>query len=352
MWKKLDKILKKADGVMITSPHNLRYFSGFSGGEGVCLIGRDFKYLFVDSRYTIAAKSEVSNFTVIEFGGGMFLDEIKSKIDKNSIKVLAFEDRNITVSTYNRYKEKLTGIEFVGVSEELADLRMIKTEEELSFLRQAEKIGDTAFTRVLPMIKVGVTECEIAAELEHQMRKCGAEGTSFETIVVSGAKSGMPHGKPDNKKLDRGDFVTMDFGCIYRGYCSDMTRTVIMDSASEEQMRIYNTVLKAQRSGLESIRAGIKGCDADFAARNVIKDDGYGEFFGHSLGHGVGLLIHELPNLSPMSQTVLKENMVVTCEPGIYIEGLGGVRIEDMVVVKKGGIENLTSSPKEPIICG
>lgn len=352
MWRKLNDILKTTDALMITSPHNLRYFSGFAGGEGVCIIGGKFRYLFVDSRYTVAAKLEATDFEIIEYAGGKLAEEILARLRGNTVKSLGFEDDNLTVAAFDTYKEKFTGIDFVGISKEMGKLRMVKTEEELDCIRRAEAIGDIAFEKVLPTLKAGVSECEIAAELEYQMRLCGAEGASFETIVVSGYKSGMPHGKPDGKKLEKGDFVTMDFGCIFGGYCSDMTRTVVIEEASQEQVKIYNTVLKAQLAGLEVISAGVIGKDADAVARRIITEAGYGKCFGHSLGHGVGLLIHEQPNLSPLSETVLCKNMVVTCEPGIYIEGFGGVRIEDTVVVKENGIENLSRSPKELMICG
>lgn len=351
MWKKLYDILKNTDVVMLTSPHNMRYFSGFSGGEGVCIIGNGFRYLFVDSRYTIAAKQEAVDFEVIEFSGGKLLDEIASVFSERNVKKLSFEDEEVSFCAYNTYRNKFSQIEFEGVSKELSLLRMVKTEYEIQNISLAEKIGDIAFERVLPRIKKGVAECEIAAELEYQMRLMGAEKASFETVVVSGVKSGMPHGKPDGKKLEAGDFLTMDFGCVVNGYCSDMTRTVIIEKATDKQKEIYNTVLKAQLAGLNAIQSGIKGKDADAVSRDIIKEAGYGKCFGHSLGHGVGLLIHEQPNLSPLSETVLEENMIVTCEPGIYIENFGGVRIEDTVVVKKSGFLNLSSSPKELIIC-
>ncbi len=352
MWKKLNRILEEVDAVMLTSAHNLRYFSGFCGGEGVCVIGRDFRVLFVDSRYTVEAKRDAAEFEVIEFGSGKLLELVGSVLSDNGVKKLGFEDCEMQVSRFDAYRKKLSGIEFVPLGSKPDMLRAVKTESEINSLRMAEKIGDIAFEKVLPMIKVGVSENEIAAEIEYQMRRLGASGTSFDTIVVSGYKSAMPHGRPDNKKLERGDFVTMDFGCVYNGYCSDMTRTVVMETASDEQIKIYNTVLLAQLKGLETIKAGISGKDADAAARSVIEAAGYGKYFGHSLGHGVGLMIHEMPNLSPVSEVILEENAVVTCEPGIYIEGLGGVRIEDMVVVKNGRIENLTASTKELIVCG
>ncbi len=351
MYKKLENIFKETDAVLITSAHNLKYFSNFSGGEGVALIGKEFRFLFVDSRYTTSAKQEAKEFCVIEFSSGKLLEMLNEKIVRHSVKTVAFEDFEMTVSTYNLYKSRIDA-ELLPLGDKLSRLRMVKTDEEIIYLKKAESIGDEVFSKILPYIKAGVSENDIALEIEYQMRKLGAEGTSFETIVVSGKKSSMPHGRPDSKKLKCGDFVTMDFGCKYNGYCSDMTRTVAIEKIDEEQKKIYDTVLKAQKAGLDAIRAGVLAKDADFKARSAIEEAGYGRYFGHSLGHGVGLLIHELPNLSPKSDIILSENMVVTCEPGIYIEDFCGVRIEDMVVVKNDGYENLTNSTKELLICG
>ncbi|MEE1012981.1 MAG: Xaa-Pro peptidase family protein [Clostridia bacterium] len=347
-WEKLDGIFKEIDGVLLTSAHNLRYFTGFQGGEGIALITPKTRCLFVDSRYTVAAQEEAADFTVVEFGGGNRNQLMAEQME--DIRCIGYEDSYLTVAEFQTLQNVNPALEWKGISQRLEPLRMIKTPKELDFLRQAEQIGVDAFLAVLPQIKVGVTENEIAAELEYQMRKRGGEGTSFETIAVSGVKSSMPHGKPDNKKLENGDFVTMDFGCRWHGYCSDMTRTVAIGDITEEQRRIYDTVQKAQQTGLDSIRAGITGKEADTAARRVIADAGYGAFFGHSLGHGVGLLIHELPNLSPRSETVLQPGMIVTCEPGIYVPGLGGVRIEDMVCVTEDGMENLTHLSKDLLI--
>ena len=268
MWKRLKDILNEVDAVMITSAPNLRYFSGFCGGEGVCLIGNGFRYLFVDSRYTVAAKAEARDFEVIEFKGGRLCDELNSKLSAHSIENLGFEDREMTAAEFEMYREKLSQKTMTGLGSRLTMLRMIKTDEEIRLMKAAEGIGDMAFAEVLPMIKAGVSECEIAAELEYRMRRRGADKTSFDTIVVSGVKSSMPHGMPSSKKLERGDFVTMDFGCVYNGYCSDMTRTVVIETASDKQIKIYNTVLKAQLEGLCAIRAGIKGKDADSEQHN------------------------------------------------------------------------------------
>ena len=347
MTEKLNKLLENADAILITSPHNLRYFTGFKGGEGTALIGKSFKYLFVDSRYTIEAQIESPDFEVIEFGGGKKNAEIKSRLDKHNISSLNFEDENMSFAEYNFATNTFSNVEFHGASKELALLRMVKTPDEVDNLRKAEQIGVDAFKKILSLLKPGTAETEIVAELEYQMRKLGADGAAFDTIVVSGAKTSMPHGKPDNKKIENGDFVTMDFGCLYNGYCSDMTRTVVVGKASPEQKKIYQTVKQAQEAGLLAIKAGISGKDADKAARDIIDNAGYGKYFGHSLGHGVGLLIHEMPNLSPLSNVILEPGMIVTCEPGIYVPDLGGVRIEDMVCVTEGGIENLTDLDKE-----
>lgn len=338
--------------VMLTSPHNMQYFSGFSGGEGVVLLCADNSYIIVDSRYTGIAKEEAfSGFEVLEFGIKSPLFEIISeKLNSNNIKFVLFEDLYMSVSDCETYKNSLKDFEFIPKSNEIERLRMIKSEEELRCIRYAEQIGVDAFNHVLKYIKLGVSEAEIAAELEYFMKKQGAEKTSFDTIVLFGERTALPHGMPGERKLKKGDFILMDFGCKYKGYCSDMTRTVVTGKPSDRQIEIYEIVKQAQQIGLESIKSGISGNVPDCAARDYIALKGYGEYFGHSLGHGVGLMIHELPNLSPKSDIILEENMIVSCEPGIYIYGFGGVRIEDLVCVKRDGIENLTKLSKNLII--
>ncbi len=347
----ISDIFNKCNGVLITSPHNLRYFSNFCGGEGFCLIGKCFKTIIVDSRYTVEAKEECEGFEVIEYSSGRLLDIILGVLNRNSVKTLAYEDKDMTCSVYKTFSEKLAGIELLPIGNDLDIIRSVKTDNEIELIKKAEEIGDIAFKNVIPLIKAGMTENQLAAEIEYQMRKLGGSGTSFSTIAISGTKTAMPHGIPSDKKIEKGDMITLDFGCIYNGYCSDMTRSLILGEASKKQSEIYDIVLKAQLAGLSAIKEGVTGAQADRAARSIIEGAGYGDCFGHSLGHGVGLLVHELPNLSPRSDTVLMENMVVSCEPGIYIEGEFGVRIEDLVVVKKDGIINLTSSPKELISC-
>ena len=341
MHTKLDELLKTCDAVLLTSAHNMRYFSGFSGGEGAVLISSNEKIVYTDSRYTEAAQLETKAFRVIETNNWM--GELK---DFDSI---LFEDEEVSAAGYEKLKKALPKTKLISGSAELKKLRMVKPEAELEKIAEAEALACRAFKYVLGIIKPGLCEFELAAELEYYMKKNGGEGTSFDTIAISGARTSLPHGVPTGKRIEKGDFVTMDFGCKIGGYCADMTRTVVVGKASDEQRKIYNIVKTAQRAGLDFIREGVAGKAADAAARKVIEDAGYGEYFRHSLGHGVGLLVHELPNLSPKSEIELRTNMVVSCEPGIYIPDFGGVRIEDLVIVKTGGNINLTPTTKELI---
>lgn len=347
MRDRLKKILDKYDAVLLTSPHNMRYFSGFSGGEGAVVITKDTAVVFTDSRYTEQAQNETSGCQVKEAND--YLKSACEIFEELSLKTVMFEDDLLSAAGYKRLTELYRNCEFIFGAADINKLRMIKTPDELDKIRRAEEIGCKAFEHILNFIRPGVLERDIALEIEYFMRKQGAEGLSFDTIAISGARTSLPHGVPTAKAVEQGDFVTLDFGCVLDGYCSDMTRTVVVGKASDEQRRIYNTVKEAQQIGLDTIRAGISGCDADKAARDYIESCGYGQYFRHSLGHGVGLLVHELPNLSPKSRITLEENMVVSCEPGIYIPSFGGVRIEDLVVVKRDGCENLTRATKELI---
>ncbi len=345
MYKKLNGILNEVEAVLITSPYNMRYFSGFSGGEGALLIEKNKRALFTDSRYIEIAGKEATDFEVILKRKA---SDLTDYINDNKIKTIAIEDSFLTVFDLKQLKSQ-TDCVFIEKGKEIDDIRIIKEPFEIEKIKMAEEIGDKAFSHILGYIKDGITEIEIAAELEYFMKKQGAEKTSFDTIAISGKKTSMPHGTPSDKKLQSGDFITLDFGCVYKGYCSDMTRTVVLGKANEKQKEIYNIVLSAQLKGLEAIRSGVSCAKADKEARDIIEKAGYGEYFGHSLGHGVGLLIHESPNLSPRSEMILKENMVVSCEPGIYIPDFGGVRIEDLVVVNKEGCTILSKSHKNLI---
>lgn len=341
---------KQVDAILITDPYNMRYLSGFCGGEGILYISKAQHVLITDSRYTEAAMNE-SDFTVAEENPKQRRAEIlKGCIDRDQAESVGYEDNSMRCSEYAQMSAELSMVKsWVPMGESVDALRQIKTSEEIEYLGRAETIGDAAFTAILDYLKPGVTELEVAAHLEFEMKMAGASDLAFETIVASGLNSSMPHAHPGSKRLEPGDFVTMDFGCKYNGYCSDMTRTVVIGKADEKQKEIYNLVLKAQKEALDMLKAGITGCEADRVARTIIEKAGYGDCFGHSLGHSVGLFIHENPNLSARSHAVLQENMIETVEPGIYIPGFGGVRIEDMVVIKSDGCENLTHSPKHLI---
>lgn len=347
MKVKLNELFKKCDAVLLTSPHNMRYFSGFAGGEGAAVITKNKAYLLTDSRYIEQAESEAKGFEVTETNDWM--KGACRLFERNSLKTVAIEDDSMTAAEFNRLSELAPRREFIMAASKIRTMRMMKTEDELDRIRRAEEIGCRAFEHVLQYIKPGVMERDIALEIEYFMKKQGASGMSFDTIAISGARTSLPHGVPTDKKVENGDFVTMDFGCVLDGYCSDMTRTVVVGKANEEQKKIYEVVKKAQQIGLDTIREGIPCADADKAARDYIASCGFGQYFRHSLGHGVGLLVHELPNLSPRSEFTLEKNMVVSCEPGIYIPGFGGVRIEDLVAVTKDGCENLTRVTKELI---
>jgi len=331
------------EAVLISSAHNLQYFTGFTGGEGYALIAPDKKILYVDGRYTVQARIQAKEFEIVEYSGNVF-----SEIEKNKFNSYGFEDSYVSYATYNRMNDAVNA-RFVGVSDKLESLRCIKTSAETNNIQNAEQIGDNAFKHILGFIKEGVTEKELACEIEFYMRKKGAEKTSFDTIVAFGERAALPHAYPTDRKLKKGDFILMDFGCVYNGYCGDMTRTVCFGNATQRQKEIYNLVLKAQLDSLEMIKSGISSKSVDAVARNIFKEAGYEKYFNHSLGHGTGLLIHELPNLSPRSEAVLCEGNVVTVEPGLYFENEFGVRIEDLVVVTNEGYYNLTNSPKELI---
>jgi Xaa-Pro aminopeptidase len=294
------------------------------------------------------AAKECPDFEVVDMMKEGYLKILNNIIKEEKVQVLGFED-TISFKEYETLKEGLQIKELQKVSGLVENIRMIKDDEELKCLKTAVEIGDAAFKYLLSYIRPGVTEMEVALELEYFMKKQGASKLSFDSIVASGLHSSMPHAQPTNKEIEKGDFLTLDFGCIYNGYCSDMTRTIVMGHANEKQKNIYNTVLEAQLKALNTIQAGLTGKEADKSARDVIHKAGYGDYFGHGLGHAVGLYIHEEPRLSPSSTHTLLENMVVTVEPGIYVAGFGGVRIEDLVIVNDKGILNYTESPKELI---
>ncbi len=328
---------------LITSPQNLYYFSGFTGGEGALFIDKENKVLLTDSRYTVQAKEEAKDFDILDTAETPLSDFLK-RFPK---KIIGFEDGFVTFKEFLGLKKAAEEHALIPVSDKISAIRMLKDKNEIKLISTAASIADRAFSYILDKIKPGKTEREISLDLEYFMFKEGANGLSFETISASGVRSAMPHGVATDKVIEKGDFLTLDFGCKYKGYCSDMTRTVVIGKATDKQKEIYNTVLGAQKCALSEISAGALAKVVDSAARNYIKDKGYGKYFGHGLGHSLGLDVHEKPSCSPKSEDILTENMLMTVEPGIYIEDFGGVRIEDLVVVKNEGFINLTKSTKE-----
>ncbi|MDP2892192.1 MAG: Xaa-Pro peptidase family protein [Bacillota bacterium] len=337
-----------AEACFISSPANYRYLSGFSGSNAKLLILKDKKYLFTDFRYIIQAAEQAPEYEIVKENPGMELAQVYEALKANGVSSLAFEDAKVSVKAFPEMKDAFPGVELRALGSAVEQLRMRKYEDEVEWLRKAAAMTDEAFAHILGVIKPGVSECDIAAEIEYHFRKRGSRA-SFEPVAAGGPNSAICHAQPSLRKLQHGDMVLMDFGCEVEGYLSDMTRTVSIGRPSDEMKKIYSLVLEAQSAALAALSAGKKAADVDAAARGRIAKAGYGDKFGHSLGHGVGLEIHEDPRLSPVSEDVLDEGMAVTIEPGIYIEGLGGVRIEDLCIVRKGGYEDLTHSPKELI---
>lgn len=353
---------KGLDALIISDFYNMRYITGYSGDAGYAYISGKRNVIITDSRYTVRAKEEASGFDVAEISADRGYKATLSDLIKGDGAVnIGFEDKSISYADYKLFcglnkdeEDKKSGsaggVCLVELGESLNDLRQIKTLEEIEKIANAEHIGDLAFKKIMDFIKPGMTELSVAAMLELYMKDEGAEALSFDTIVASGINSSKPHAVPGRKEIEVGDFVTMDFGCKYEGYCSDMTRTIVMGRASDKQRDVYNTVLEAQQIALDMIKEGVACVDVDKTARDYIDNKGYAGCFGHGLGHSVGLFIHESPAFNTKSKALLKKNMLETVEPGIYIEGFGGVRIEDLVVVTEEGYRNLTGSPKELII--
>ena len=344
------KISDMAGAALITSPQNQFYLSGVQYDDGYLLILPDAAYLLADFRYIEMAKKRAANgFEVIRPTGTMNA-AVRELLQKHGAADLLIEGAHVTVAQRDRLEKVLCGVRIAtGASKILLDMRVFKDESEIAAMTAAQELTDAAFAHILSYLRPGVREIDVALELETFMRKNGAEGLAFHTIAVSGAASSLPHGVPRDTELEKG-FLTMDFGARYGGYCSDMTRTVVIGRADDEMKRLYETVLRAQCAALDAACGGV-GCKAlDKVARDIIEDAGYKGCFGHSLGHGVGIDIHEAPRLSPSvgEDALLGAGHVVTVEPGIYIEGKYGCRIEDMIAVKAdGSIYNFTKSPKE-----
>ena len=341
--------MRGLDGVLVSSYENVRYLSGFTNVDAMLLITKDERLLFTDSRYSEQAQTQCPAFTVVETGHGISpATELKKRFETRPF-ALGFEADRQTVAWYEALKNELPHVTLADLGAKLDRLRFIKDEGEIENIRGAQKVTDDAFDFLLGLIRPGMTELEIRAELEYFMAKRGC-AVSFDTIIASGPHSSMPHAQPTDRKIQNGDFITMDFGCKYNGYCSDMTRTVAVGHADEEMKKIYQIVLTAQQRALDKIAPGVVCNIVDHIARGFIDQMGYGDCFGHGLGHGFGLLIHEEPRFSPACEETLQPGMCLSVEPGIYLPGKFGVRIEDTVCITKDGMENFTASPKELII--
>ena len=337
------------DGILITEEENLIYATGLVGLEGMVLVTADERgWCFTDSRYIEVAEKEVSpwGYQVIQ-PDVSYPQCVAQLCQQYGLKSLLFEDQVMTVSNHGRYVAALGETKLIPAGEAFSETREVKEEVEVERIVAAQRIAEKALDEILPLIRPGAVEREVAAELDYRMARLGSTGVSFPTIFVSGAKSSMPHGKPDNKKIEAGDFVTIDFGAMVGGYHSDMTRTFAVGFATEEMKKVYNIVLEAQLAGIEALNVGVPGNLVDKAARDVIEAAGYGPYFGHGLGHSLGLNIHEMPRAAKAFTRPFVQGNIITMEPGIYLPGKFGVRIEDMVYLAADGKRNLTCYPKE-----
>ncbi|HBI03215.1 MAG TPA: Xaa-Pro dipeptidase, partial [Paenibacillaceae bacterium] len=319
------------DGFFVTNPFNRRYLSGFTGTSGNLVITANSSDLITDFRYVEQASQQAPDFTVIRHEREI-LECVGEQVKKQGVKRLAFEQNDVTYALFQKLAGFTEGVELVPVEGIIEELRLIKTPEEIAIIKDAAHIADQAFAHILEFIKPGVTERQVSNELEFAMRRLGATASSFDTIVASGLRSALPHGVATDKCIQSGELVTLDFGAYYRGYCSDITRTIAVGKPDPKLEEIYSVVLNAQLNGVQKVGPGLSGKEADALTRELIGEAGFAEYFGHGTGHGVGLEIHEGPTLSPRGEQRLRPGMVVTVEPGIYVPGLGGVRIEDDVV--------------------
>lgn len=347
---KLQSILAKQgfDGMLVTRLSNVRYLCGFTGSAGSCLITPKNKYFISDGRYIEQAKTEVIGLERL-FDYGTHIEIIK----KNNLVPkglhLAFEDEFLSVSQYHQLKKLLPNVKWESTKMILENLAAIKDESELSALRTAVEITDRVYTEILPLMKIGVTEKEVALELAMRYNRYG-DGEAYPAIVASGPNSALPHAQPSDRPFQKGDFVVIDAAAKYAGYHADMTRTPIIGETTERHHEIYEIVKQSQQAGIDKAHAGVSCKDMDTATRDVISNAGYGDNYIHSTGHGIGLEIHTHPRLSQQSEEILKTNNVVTIEPGIYISGWGGVRIEDDVIIQNDGCEVLNQTSKDLIV--
>ncbi len=351
--KNIEKYLSlldgEVDGLLLTSRYSRHYGAEFDIAEGVAIVTRKGCRYFTDSRYIESAQNGIKGFEVLDVAGHGYSKRLNDAIVDFGVSKLGYEEHYLTVAELMLY-EKTLKAELTPFNAKINSFRGIKEDWELDLMRKAQAITDKAFSEVLPRIKVGMTELELQAELIYCLYKNGATGLAFDPIVVSGPNTSLPHGVAGERKIQAGDFITMDFGALYMGYCADMTRTVAVGFVTEEMEKVYNTVLAAQLAGLAATKAGVPGQDIDGAARKVIADAGYGEYFGHGYGHSLGMEVHENPSPNARNTEPMPAGAYASAEPGIYLPGKFGVRIEDSVIFTEDGYENPVTSPKELII--
>lgn len=356
MMKRIEKVLdsmkeQDIDALFLMRDANIRYVSGFTGSDSFIVLSARCRIFITDSRYTEQAEQECPDFEILQYRSHMSLEELIARICKRyHIDRLGFEQDFVNFQIYEKIRKAVDEVRFTPTSGIVENIRCVKERIEIEFIGRAAKIADDAFTDVLGLIKPGITEKDIERELEYLMKKKGAFSVGFPTVVASGPRSSLPHAVPTDRQIQKGDFITMDFGALYQGYCSDMTRTVVVGQPDAKQREIYELVRKAQEAGLNFVKAGVRGIDADKCARDVIENAGYGPNFGHGLGHGIGLEIHEQPYLNKRNERMLAAGSVVTVEPGIYLPNWGGVRIEDSVLVTTDSCEMLTNASRQLII--
>ncbi|SFQ14310.1 Xaa-Pro aminopeptidase [Desemzia incerta] len=343
-----EMIDKGLDALLVTSPYNLRYVSNFTGTTGLAVITLKKAYFVTDFRYTQQAAKQAQGFEIVQNFGSIY-DEVSRIVTKDNLNTLGFEENFITFRIFELLKEMIP-CELIPVAGLIEELREVKDENEIATIRKACEIADSAFKFILGEIKTGMTEIEVANKLDFHMRSLGATGVSFDTIVASGVRSAMPHGVASEKRIEMGDMITLDFGCYYQGYVSDMTRTFAIGDPGQKLKDIHQLVLDAQLMVNEAAKPGITGVELDAVARNYFAKYGYADAFGHSTGHGIGLEVHEGPNVSRLAEKAFVPGNVITNEPGLYFPDLGGVRIEDDLVITETGNEVLVHSPKELII--
>lgn len=348
----LDKyltLLQDHQGLLLTSRYSRHYGAEFDIAEGAAIVTKKGCRYFTDSRYIESAQNGIQGFEVLDVAGHGYFGRINDAIRDFGVTELGYEENYLTMAEYLDYEKNLN-VTLKPRNAEIAAFRATKEDWELERMRKAQEITDRAFTEVLTRIHAGMTEKELAAELIYCLYKNGGEGLSFDPIVVSGPNTSLPHGVPGDRKLQAGDFITMDFGVLYQGYCSDMTRTVALGFVTEEMELVYNTVAQAQLAGIAVTKAGVPGSEIDGAARKVIADAGYGDYFGHGYGHSLGLEIHESPSPNARNAQPMPAGAVCSAEPGIYLPGKFGVRIEDVTIIREDGCEVITGSPKNLII--